>query len=237
MKNIRERLLELAEPEYKEFTAKFLPKNTILYGVRLPLIHQIAKEALKEQGLAFLEQADYGIYEEKLVCAFEIGSVRLPIQEKLIFIKNFVPEIDNWSICDSFCASFKFKDTEKRQMFEFLQPYLNAQNEYEVRFGIVMLLDHFINEEYIDKVLELLKNNKCSDYYAQMAAAWAVSVCMVYFPQQTIALLEEKTLCTFVQNKAIQKSVESYRIDEKIKKYIKTLKTGGKVEIFNPCKE
>ncbi|HAN21930.1 MAG: hypothetical protein A2Y15_06850 [Clostridiales bacterium GWF2_36_10] len=226
--DIKNKLTELSEPDYKAFSLKFLPKDTILYGVRLAHLRKIAKEAVKKQDFSFLDEADYNIFEEKLLCGFMISYIKLPFNEKLELIKDFVTKIDSWSVCDSFCASFKFKENEKQQVFEFLQPYLKAHDEYKARFGIVMLLDHFINEEYIDRVLFLIRNVKAEGFYTKMASAWALSVCMVYFPQKTISLLEENILDTFVQNKAIQKSVESYRINEKIKNYIKTLKFGGK---------
>jgi len=163
-----------------------------------------------------------------MLCGFLISFIKLPIDEKLELIKSFVIKIDNWSVCDSFCASLRFKDIDKNQVFVFLQPYLESKDEYVARFGVVMLLDHFIIEGYIDRVLQLIKDIKSVEFYTQMASAWAISVCMVRFPQKTIKLLGEKTLCIFVQNKAIQKSVESYRIDDKTKIYIKTLKYGGK---------
>lgn len=225
---IRNRLIELSEPEYKAFTSKLLPKDTVMYGIRLPILRKIAKEEVAKQGLAFLDEVNYGIFEEKLICGFMICYIKLPLCEKLELVKSFVPKIDNWSVCDSFCASFKFKKDENMQVFDFLQSYIKSKDEYKSRFGIVMLLDHFINEEYIDRVMQLIKDISCNEFYAQMASAWALSVCMVHFPQKTIELFEEKTLSVFIQNKAIQKSIESFRVDENTKKYIKTLKFGGK---------
>lgn len=225
--DIKKRLTELAEPKYKAFSKKLLPEKTVMYGVRLPLLKKIAKQELKEQGLVFLEKADYKIFEEKLICGFMIAFSKVPLSEKFELIKSFVPKIDNWSVCDSFCAAMRFKDNEMRQVFDFLQPYLNSTDEYYARFGIVMLLDHFITEDYIDAVLKAVKELKAEGYYALMAASWAVSVCMVHFPAKTVELLEEKSLTEFVQNKAIQKCRESYRVDEKTKKSINKLKIGG----------
>ncbi len=228
MDDIRKRLMTLSEPEYKAFALKLLPKGTVMYGVRLPLIKKIAKNAAKEQSLDFLDEADSGIFEEKMFCAFVIGYAKLPIQEKLVLISRFIPRIDNWSICDSFCAALHIKNSEEEAVFEFLQPFLKSSEEFPARFGIVMLLDYFVKDENIDRVLKLIKDVKCGDYYAQMAAAWAISVCMACFPEKTIRLFEERALCTFVHNKAIQKTCESRRINIGTKKYIKTLKIGGK---------
>lgn len=193
------------------------------------MIRKIAKEIIKEQNLSFLDEANYNILEEKLLCAFLIGYAKLPIEEKLVMMRSFIPKIDNWSVCDSFCASFQLKKTEKARVFDFLQPYLHSLEEYQARFGIVMLLDHFIEDEYIDMVLQRIKECECEMFYTQMASAWAISVCMVYFPEKTIKVLEEKSLCTFVQNKGIQKSMESYRINDETKQYIKTLKYRSRV--------
>ncbi len=222
--NIREKLLSLAEPEYKAFAARLLPKDTILYGVRLPYLKKIAKEAAKEKSFELLQQVNYDIFEEKLICGFFICYIKMPLEEKFGLIRDFVPKIDNWSVCDSFCAALLFKDEQKERVFEFLQPYLVSESEYEARFGIVMLLDHFIDTHFINRVLKVIKELNAEGYYAKMAAAWALSVCLVHFPDKTTALLEEGTLSTFIHNKAIQKSLESYRINKDIKEKIKKLK-------------
>lgn len=225
--DIKAELKQLSDEDYKKFALKLLPKDTVMYGVRIPELKKIARQEAKEHKTAFLEQADYNIFEEVLLCGLIIAFLKVDIEEKLRLVKGFVPKINNWSVCDSFCAALKIKDKDKQTVFAFLQPYIGSVDEFEARFGIVMLLDFYTDDLYIDRVLTAIKEQKSEGFYAKMACAWALSVCMVRFPDKTVNLLREKTLDRFVQNKAIQKSIESYRVDQKIKNNIKKLKIGG----------
>lgn len=221
--DLRSILEKSAEEEYRIFAKKLLPKDTDLLGVRLPLLKKIAKEELAENGLSFLKQANYGIFEEKLLCGFLIAYWKKPILEKIPLITDFVTKIDSWSVCDSFCAALHPKKSELAGLLDYLETYIDSENEYECRFALVMLLDYFINFEYIDRTLMLIKKAGSVGYYTKMAQAWALSVCMVHFPDKTKAILEERSLDTFVKKKAIQKCIESYRINIDTKIYLKDL--------------
>lgn len=118
----------------------------------------------------------------------------------------------------------KFTKEQREHVWEFLQPYLSSKNEYEVRFGVVMLLDFYIENEYISKVLNLLDNTKHNGFYAKMAVAWAVSICCIKFPDLTLDYLKHNTLDDFTYNKALQKITESYRVDKETKALIRSMK-------------
>lgn len=155
-----------------------------------------------------------------------IGYVKTDIEELLSYVALFVPKIDNWSVCDSFCTGLKFTKENKERVWEFLQPYLSSKKEYEIRFGVVMLLDFYIETEYIERVLNLLDRVKHEGFYAKMAVAWAVSICYVKLPDSTMEYLRNNTLDDFTYNKALQKITESKRVDKETKNLIRSMKRG-----------
>jgi len=111
-------------------------------------------------------------------------------------------------------------------MFKVIKGYLKSKQEYEVRFAIVMLLDYYINDQYIDQVLQILNNIKLDKYYVQMANAWTISICLIKYYNKTLEFLKTTKIDDFTYNKGIQKAIESYRITKEQKDYLKTLKRG-----------
>lgn len=218
----RNKLENLAEKSYKEFSASLLPKDTNLLGVRLPILRKLAKEISKLDWNSYLD-VNTNIFEEKLIQAFIIGLV-VKNDENIKFIENFIPKIDNWSICDSFCCSLKFTKTNKKLVWDFIQKYLNSKKEYEVRFGLVMLLNYYIEEKYLQQIFHILDKFINKNYYAQMAAAWLLSMCYIKFPNETTVYLQKSKLDDYTYNKSIQKITESNKIDKETKTYVKTLK-------------
>ncbi|MBE6034361.1 MAG: DNA alkylation repair protein [Clostridiales bacterium] len=222
-------LVQKAEENYKKFNDKLIPgvKNTL--GVRMAGLKEIAKLLSGDNYEEYFKELDTAAdfyHEEIMVQALTIGMIKVSTEEKLKYIAAFVPKIDNWAVCDSFCAGLKFTKKNKEVVWDFIQPYLKDKREYYVRFGVVMLMDYFIDEEHIQTNLELLENIKHEGYYVKMAVAWAVSVCFVKFPQITKQFFEKKTnsLDDFTYNKAIQKIRESYRASKEDKEYLNQLK-------------
>jgi len=223
-KTIKEQLTELADPEYRQFSAALIPNIRNILGVRLPELRKLAKKIAKSDWRAYLAQAENEFFEETMLQGMVIGYAKADIEEILRYIADFVPKIDNWSVCDSFCSGLKFAKTNKRRVWDFLQPYLTSENEYDVRFGVVMLLQYYMDEEHIHSVLGLLDRVKHEGYYAKMAVAWALSICYVKFPEPTMAYLNNNTLDDVTYNKALQKITESYRVDQKTKALIRSMK-------------
>lgn len=218
--NIRDALFEKQDLEYREFHSRLVPnisKERII-GVRVPEIRKIAKKAAKENAVF----EPYYI-EEAMVKGLIIGFEKCSIEEHLDAIRHFIPHIDNWAVCDTCCAGFKFAVNHQQAVWSFILPYLD-KSEFEARFAIVMMMDYFINDEYVDKVLEKLKDIKTEDYYVNMASAWALSVAFVKYSNKVMPIFEERILPAWVHNKAIQKCRESYRVDKNTKDYINTLK-------------
>ncbi|WP_139994936.1 DNA alkylation repair protein [Paenibacillus paridis] len=228
--SIKEQLLGLAEPDFQKFTAALIPNIDNVLGVRLPLLRKLAKAIAQGDWRTYLAHAESDYFEEVMLQGMVIGTVKAEIEEMLRYVAAFVPKINNWSVCDSFCIGLKFTNNHKEAVWDFLQPYLVSELEYEIRFGVVMLLDFYIEEPYIERLLSLLDQTKRETYYVQMAVAWAISICYIKLPGPTLAYLENNSLDDFTYNKALQKITESYRVDQTSKQIIRGMKrkTKGK---------
>lgn len=228
MDEIREKIFELADKKYKEFHSGLCPNTNNIVGVRVPVLRNYAKELAKGDFRTYLANAKDEYYEEVMLQGMVIGLAKMELEERLEYITKFVPKIDNWAVCDVSCSGFKFAKKYQSEVWEFLKPYLESNKEFEIRFGVVMLLDFYITEEYIDKVLEILNKIQHEGYYVKMAVAWAISICYIKFPKETLKLLKENKLDDFTYNKALQKIIESYRVSEEDKKMIRKMKRTNK---------
>ncbi|KGP79038.1 MULTISPECIES: DNA alkylation repair protein [unclassified Paenibacillus] len=225
---VRTQLLSLVEPEYQKFSAALIPNITNLLGVRLPEIRKMAKQIVKEDWRAYLKTADDDYFEEVMLQAMVIGHAQADIEELLHHIAWFVPKIDNWSVCDSFCGGLKYTKAHLDQVWQFLQPYLVSNQEYDIRFGVVMLLNFYMEEKYISEVLISLDRIRHDGYYVKMAVAWAISIAYVKQPEATLRYLQDNSLDDFTYNKALQKITESYRVDSETKQIIRSMKRKSK---------
>ncbi|KYZ75340.1 DNA alkylation repair protein [Anaerosporomusa subterranea] len=221
---VRERILELVDEEYRQFHSSLLPGTNNILGVRLPLLRELAKELAKGDWRGYLAMAQDEYYEEVMLQGLVIGYAKADIDEILAYVAAFVPKINNWGVCDSFCSSLKITKQHRMRVWEFIQPYLLSEKEFELRFGIVMMLDFYMEGEYIDQVLTLLDGAKHEGYYVKMAVAWAISICFINYPEKTMAYLQNNTLDDFTYNKALQKITESFRVDKETKALIRSMK-------------
>lgn len=209
---IRKELFNLQDRKYQAFSAALMPGVTNNIGVRIPELRKLATRLSREDYQDLLEPSADEYMEEKMLRGFIIGAIKIAPEKRLELIKNFVPQIDNWAVCDCFCGSLKFAKKNQDLVWKFILPYLESEREYELRFGIVMMMSYFIDEFHIKEVLAHLNQIKHPAYYVRMAAAWAISVCMAKFPELTKAFFKTNNIDDFTHNKAIQKSRESYRV-------------------------
>ena len=224
MIDVKQRLLALSEEQFRDFSAKLIPTNSNILGVRVPALRQLVKELAKDDWQTFLEEYECVYLEEFMLKGMVIGAIKEDLETVLAYCEKFIPLIDNWAVCDIVCGDLKFAKKYPQQTWTFIQPYLTSQQEYEVRFAVVMILAHFINEEYIAQVLPTLDAVQHEAYYVKMAVAWAVSICFVKFPTQTMAYLHDNHLDDETYNKAIQKIIESRRVDEATKNRLRKMK-------------
>ena len=212
---IKKELKKLAEPKYQEFSSKLTPNIDNILGVRLPLLRKIAKKIAKEDCLSFLSQNDDEFFELTMLEGMVIGYISSFEQEK--YIKKFVPKINNWAVCDSFCTGLK--NISK----DFLEPYFNSDREYELRFAFVILLIYFIDSDYeyvISKIAEF-DNDK---YYAKMAVAWCLSICLIKNFDKCIDDIQKLKIHSWVKNKGLTKAIESLRLTKEQKDKLKKLR-------------
>lgn len=218
--NIREELLKNQDIEYADFHSRLVPnlERERIIGVRIPILRKIAKAAAKGD----FAISDY-YYEEIMIKGMKIGYEKCDIEKHLSDLKEFVPLIDNWAVCDCCCATYKFTQKNMTAVWNFITPYLTG-SEYEIRFAVVMMMDYYLNDEYIESVLENLVSIKSEEYYVNMAVAWALSVAFVKYEDKVYKILDDCHLSKWVHNKTIQKICESNRVDKTKKAEIRKLK-------------
>ena len=225
--NIKNDLENLADGKYKKFQSGLCPETENILGIRVPVLRNYAKELCKNFSTQdLLNNIEDDFYEEIMLQGMIIGFDKsVDWQEKRKCIEEFVPKIDNWAVCDVFCAGLKFTKKYKKEMWTLINEYTKSDEEFELRFAIVMILDYYIEEEYVKKIFEIFNQIKSEKYYVKMAIAWAISICLIKYYEETMEFLKNKSeLDAWTYNKAIQKAIESYRITDEHKKELRSMK-------------
>ena len=219
-------LSSMADEKYRLFSCKLLPdavRKTVI-GVRLPRLRTLAKNMVKNGAYAIVLNSSIGsTMEEKMVYGMLIGYAPLTDEQKFEYLLKFVPKIDCWSVCDCVCVSLKFKDKKKLWAF-LLKNYAKSTAEFELRFVLVMALNHFLEEKYLEDVLRLVENISSPAYYVVMAQAWLLSMLYVKFPQSVLDFLTSHNVSTIVYAKTLQKILESRQISQIQREKIKNLR-------------
>lgn len=224
MEDVRKKLFELQDKKYQEFHSKLCPNVNDIIGVRIPNLRKMAKQIAKENPKEYLEKVPKKYYEERMLQGLIIGYMKADLEERLVYLDQFVPIIDNWAVCDCCTSTYKFTTKYPKEMWQYIQKYLSSHREFELRFAIIMLMDYYLTEEYIDQVLEIYNNIQHEGYYVKMGVAWAISMAYVKFPEKTMKLLKNNHLDDFTYNKVLQKMIESYQVDKETKKILRTMK-------------
>lgn len=207
-----ERLFELRDVKYRDFHIGLCPGTANIMGVRIPMQRKLAQEIARGDFRKFLAEAQNEYYEETMIEGFVIAKAKLDLAERLELLRGFVPKIDNWAVCDSVCASFKFREEDLPKVWDFILQFQSSTTEFELRSMLIMMLDYFLREEYVEQILVIVNNIKSEQYYVRMAQAWLIAELFVKTREQTLKLLKHNNLAPWVQNKAIQKIRESYRV-------------------------
>lgn len=224
MEKIIEELFALADTKYKEFHSGLCPNTDNIIGVRIPKLRELAKTIAKQEGIEFLQKIDTTYYETLMLYGMVIGYAKLTLEERQKYLDIFVPEIDNWAVCDCCTSTYKFTNQNMAQMWEYIQKYLHSGKEFEIRFAVIMMLDYYLTDEYIDQVLEYLNNIRHDGYYVKMGVAWAISIAFIKYEEKTRKLLRQNKLDDFTYNKALQKIIESNRVSKEVKDEIRKMK-------------
>ena len=217
-------LKSISQIKHAEFSSKIIPGAQNILGVRIPVLRAMAKEIIRGDWAGFLRRAQDDTFEEIMIQGIVIGTANMNIGVVIKMTDEFLPKINNWAVCDCFCASLKTVGIYKNEFLPLIKIYLASHEEYTVRFAIVMLLNYYIEEKYIHFILETLNSLKYESYYIRMSVAWTISECYIKFTEETKALLMNNDLDDFTFNKAVDKIIDSRRVPMAEKNMLKKLK-------------
>ncbi len=223
MIDYRSVLESYADPDNAKFVAKLIPGKEKILGARIPQIRALAKEICKGGWREILEEEPSN-FEEEMLFGLIIATARMPQEERIQRTEAFLPRIDNWSTCDTFCSSWKVQKGAEGEAWDYFASLIDSGDEFRMRVSVVMRMSAFKDAESTRLLLEDIMSRDNPGYYYRMGAAWAVSVCYVRFPEMTRAALESGRLCDWTQNKSIQKIRESYRVPAEDKESLKALR-------------
>ena len=224
MDSIKEELFSFQDKEYRDFQKKLIPtiyqENVI--GVRTPILRKFAKSLVKENKYkSFLEDLPHKYFDENQLHAFIISKIK-NYDECISYINIFLPYIDNWATCDQ--MSPKIFKKNKKKLLNQIKIWIKSKDTYTIRFSIGMLMNHFLDEDYNPKYLEMVSKIKSDEYYINMMVAWYFATALAKQYDDTISYIENNKLDKWTHNKTIQKAIESYRITEEQKDYLRKLK-------------
>ena len=221
---IREELFKLQDKKYRDFQSKLIPNINpdAVIGVRTPELRKLAKKYEKKEDISmFLEVLPHRYFDENQLHAFII-SERKDYKRCIEETNSFLPFIDNWATCDQ--LSPKIFKKNKVDLLKEIYEWITSSNTYTVRFAIGMLMQHFLDDDFDIKYPKLVAKIKSEEYYINMMIAWYFATALAKQYDKIIPFIENKKLDKWTHNKTIQKAVESYRITEEQKSYLKTLK-------------
>ncbi len=217
----QEELYQLQDLNYQKFHGKLIQDTSSLIGIRTPILKKIAKKISKNHPEEFLKCIKHTTYEETLIHGLLLGYMKLELKDLVIQLNNFFPYMNNWALNDITCANLKIWKKYLKEGIPYIQSYFNQTNPWIQRFGLTLLINYYINDEYIDFVLDSIKNISGNNYYVGMANAWLISVCYVHYPDKILKFLKKKELDEFTRKHAIQKIIESNRVSMEEKNIVR----------------
>nr|WP_330377027.1 DNA alkylation repair protein [Butyrivibrio sp. WCE2006] len=224
LEDLHRKLYDLQDLKYRDMQIKIIPNVNpeSIIGVRTPELKTMAKEILKAGNYKdFLGALPHKYFEENQLHAFIISGIK-DLNDCMEELEKFLPYVDNWATCDQ--MSPKIFKKHKEELFIHIKEWLSSEKTYTIRFGVGMLMEHFLDEDYDSKYPEMVAKLRSEEYYVNMMIAWYFATALAKQYESILPFIEEKRLDDWTHNKAIQKSVESRRITDEQKKYLKSLK-------------
>ena len=221
---IRAELLKLQDTEYRDFQAKLIPNVDIDYfiGVRTPELRKLAKQMVKRPDIEeFLQQLPHDYFDENQLHAFILSEMK-DYDKCVEKLQVFLPYVNNWATCDQ--MSPKIFKKYKKDLLPLIESWIVSRDTYSIRFGIKMLMEHFLDEDFDLSYPEKVAAVRSDEYYVNMMIAWYFATALAKQYEAIIPFIENRTLDTWCHNKAIQKSIESNRIIPEQKEYLRSLK-------------
>lgn len=221
---IRKELFKLQDQKYRDFQSKLIPTvdpDTVI-GVRTPELRKYAKKLAKQEDITeFLDDLPHHYFDENQLHAFIISEIK-DYEQCINQLCRFLPFVDNWATCDQ--MSPKVFKKHRQELLEYIKEWIGSGETYTIRFAIGMLMEHFLEEDFDPAYLELVAYVRTEEYYVNMMIAWYFATALAKQYEAVLPFIENQRLDTWTHNKAIQKSVESYRITAEQKEYLKSLK-------------
>ena len=222
--SVYERLLKVKDEGYRDFQAKLVPNISpdSIIGVRTPDMRAVAKEVFssKERD-EFLNDLPHKYYEENLVHFFVISLIK-DFNECIAATERFLPYVDCWPVSDQATPKSFKKNHEK--LLPYIKKWIADEHVYTARFGIRMLMNEFLGDDFKEEYLEIVSSKKGDDYYLKMMVAWYFATALAKKYEESVKYIEERKLDEWVHRKAIQKAIESFRVSEEHKEYLRSLR-------------
>lgn len=212
------------DKKYKTFHSSLVPNIGSFIGIRLPVLRDISKQILKGNYQSFLLQSKADIYEEKMIHGLVITGIKESWINILPLFSDYVKTIDNWATCDTISTSMKVIRKNRTIAYEYIKQLLNSDKEYELRTAFILLLSHYIVDEYIEAIFLHCDTVKNDEYYLKMAVAWLLATVYAKYPQECMAYLKRCYLDDWTFNKTIQKCLESRRVTDIDKLLLKDMR-------------
>ena len=221
---IRKELLRLQDVQYRDFQSKLIPttdKNFFI-GVRTPALRALAKQLCKREDVgAFLGDLPHSYFDENQLHAFIISEMR-DYEACLREVQRFLPFVDNWATCDQ--MSPKVFKKHRPELLEPIWDWLKSEHTFTVRFGVGMLMEHFLDDAFDPAYPAAVAAIRSEEYYVRMMVAWYFATALAKQYDAALPFLKERRLDPWTHNKTIQKAIESFRISPETKAYLRTLK-------------
>lgn len=224
LNQIKKNLFKYQDKKYQKFESSLIPnvEKKLIIGVKTPILKNMAKEIVKaDLSDKYIKMLPHKYFEENQIHSFIISESK-DFDECKKNINNFLKYVDNWATCDQLCPKIFKKN--KNQLLIHIKKWINIKKTYYIRFGIKMLMSHFLDEDFDKKYLKIVSSIKSDEYYVNMMIAWYFATALAKQYDDTIVYLEKHKLSPWVHNQTIKKAIESYRVSENNKKYLKSLK-------------
>ena len=210
-------LKSLSDNKYKEFHSSITSTKLNIIGIRMPILRTIAKKISKTGVEDYFKMVGNTYYEEVMLYGLVLSNSNC-VDKYLI---DFIKRIDNWAICDTFSSNLKVVNKFKGKYWIYINSLIDLNNEFQTRVSIVLMMNYYLCDDYIDRVLYIVSNIKSDKYYINMAISWLLSVAIINYKDKVIEILESGKLSKFVQNKTISKIQDSYRVSKDLKELVK----------------
>lgn len=224
VKDIEKLLFELRDEKYAAFQAKLTPSvdPSLFIGVRVPEVRKLAKQ-LKNDPVAeeFLKELPHKYYDENMLHGLLVSEIK-DYDRAIDETDRFLPYVDNWAVCD--IMSPKVFKKHKAELLDKIKEWSSSSETYTIRFGLEMLMSHYLDDDFRAEYLEIPAGVRSEEYYVNMMIAWFFATALTKQWDSTIPYIEGNRLDKWTHNKTIQKAIESYRITDEQKTYLRTLK-------------